>query len=291
MARRSDRHRYYLKEIRESSVLNREDEAALVRRARKAPPGDQSLHDLVVSNLPFVIKVASEYRNLGLPFDDLVNEGSLGVIVAARRFDPSRGTRFLTYAVWWIRRSMLRALARQGSLIQIPAYQRQKRRRVAEVGRRLSEELGREADREEISRELQVGLASIEDLMTLRSRELSLDEPAGQDTDTPVLDGLADGRFLDPERELIRSDQEALVRWALQGLDEMERTVIVHRFGLEGSDAATLREIGERLGVSHERVRQIEVRAKSRLRKAIAWRLRPFPRISRGPTRRITAPA
>lgn len=291
MARRSERHRYYLREIRESSVLDREDEAALVQRARNAPPGDPSLHELVVSNLPFVIKVASEYRNLGLPLDDLVNEGSLGVIVAARRFDPARGTRFLTYAVWWIRRSMLRALARQGSLIQVPAYQRQKRRCVAEVGRRLSKELGREADREEISRAMQVGLAAIDDLMTLRSRELSLDEPAGQDAGALVLDGLADRRSPDPEHELIRNDQEDLVRRALEGLDEMERTVIVHRFGLEGEDAATLREIGERLGVSHERVRQIEVQAKSRLRKAIGRRLRPFPRLPGGPMRRATVSA
>lgn len=290
MARRSDRHHCSPNEPRESSVPTREDEAALVQRARNAPPGDPSLHELVMSNLPFVIKVASEYRNLGLPREDLVNEGNLGVIEAARRFDPGRGTRFLTYAVWWIRRSMLRALARQASLVHVPAYQMQKLRHAVDVGRRLSKELGRQADREEISREMQVGLAAVDDILRLRSRELSLDEPVGRDRDMPLSDGLADERTPDPEHAMIRNEQAALVRWALQALDDEERTIIVQRFGLEGGTAPTLREMGKRLGVSHERIRQIEDRAKRRLRKAIAWQLRPYAvsRPSRDPVRRET---
>lgn len=260
---------------------------------RKAPPGDPSAHRLVLSNVGFVVKIANEYRNLGIPFEDLVNEGNLGVLEAARHFDPSRGTRFLTYAVWWIRKAMLRALARHVSLVQVPAYQLRRLRSVADVESRLSKELGRGADREEVSRELQVPTSSLDAVLRLRSRDLSLDEPVGRDRNTPLSAGLADDRSVNPEEALIRNENEDLVRWALGRLTEEERLIITARYDLEGDGAFTLQELGARLGVTRERVRQIEVRAKRRLRKAIARQRRPYAasRTTAGPPRPATASA
>jgi RNA polymerase primary sigma factor len=267
--------------MRKYPVLTREDEIVLARRVRQAPPGDPSAHELVMSNLAFVIRIANEYRNLGLPFEDLVNEGSLGVMEAARHFDPARGTRFLTYAVWWIRKGMLRAVARHVSLVQVPVYQLKKLRSVANTGRRLSKEFGREADREEIAREMQLALSKIDAILQVRSRELSLDDTLGPDSDTPLSDGLADERSVNPEDDFLRHENEELVRWALGTLTDEERSIIMSRFGLEDGRVSTLREIGARLGLSRERIRQLEVRAKNRLRKAIAGRHRLFP-VARG---------
>lgn len=266
-----------LRGIRGLPALTREDEIALVGRARQAPPGDPSTHELVLSNLAFVIKIAHEYSNMGLPFEDLVNEGSIGVMEAARHFDPARGTRFLTYAVWWIRKGMLRAVARHGALVQVPVYQLKKLRSVASTGRQLSKEFGREADREEIAREMRVALSKIDAILQLRSRELSLDDTLGPESDTPLSDGLADERSVNPEHEFLRHESEELVRWAVGTLTDEERSVIMSRFGLVDGRVSTLREIGIRLGVSRERIRQLEVRAKNRLRKAIAGRHRLFP--------------
>ena len=276
MAQRFGRRRY-AREIEEHPILTREDEAALVRRVKESPPGDPIEHELILSNVRFVHKIAGGYQSLLFPFEDLVNEGNIGLIEAARHFDPARGTRFLTYAVWWIRKAMLRALARQSSLVQIPAYQMKRLRRVLETERRLSKALGRQADREEISREMRIALSQLDAILGVRSRELSLDEPTGPDTVTPRSAGLLDERSINAEDELIRHENEELVHWALGLLREEERVIIVSRFGLEGNRAATLKEIGARLGLSRERIRQIEVQARERLRKAIAGQHRPFP--------------
>lgn len=276
LSRRSSFVSGSLRGIRALPALTREDEIALLGRARHAPPGDPSTHELVLANLAFVIKIANEYINMGLPFEDLVNEGSLGVMEAARHFDPARGTRFLTYAVWWIRKGMLRAVARHGALVQIPVYQLKKMRSVANTSRQLSKELGREAGREEIAREMRVELSRIDTILQLRSRELSLDDTLAPGSDTPLSDVLADERSVDPEHEFLRHENEELVRWAVGTLTDDERSVIMGRFGLADGRVSTLREIGARLGVSRERIRQLEVRAKNRLRKAIAGRHRPF---------------
>lgn len=285
--------RWYVQRIDEYPILSREDEASLLREVRNAPPGDPSAHRLVMSNLAFVVRIAGEYRNLGVPFDDLVNEGNVGVLEAARHFDPCRGTRFLTYAVWWIRKSMLRALARHASLVQIPSYQLRKLRAVADVRHRLSKALGREADRQEVSREMQVTVSAVDAILGLRPREMSLDEPVGPHRETPLSEELSDEHSTNPEEELIRSENEDLVHWALGILDDEERTVIVGRFGLAGNDASTLQELGLRLGVSRERIRQIEVRATNRLRKAIAGQRRPYAprRVAPKPPRPVPAPA
>jgi RNA polymerase primary sigma factor len=267
----------YLQEISEFPLLSKEEEHAIARRMTQegTPEGTPgSYHDLVKSNLSFVVKIASEYRNMGLAFEDLLNEGNIGLIEAAHHFDPGRGTKFITYAIWWIRKSILKALSQHAAMVRVPNYQLKKVRNVRNTGRMLSRTLGREADREEISRELRVTIAKIDEILQMKMRELSLDDKVGRDKDTPISDYLVDGRSVNPEDELIKHENQGLIRLALRNLTDQEQTVIINRFGLEGGRVFTLKEIGEKLGVSRERVRQIESQAKKRLRKVVARQAR-----------------
>ncbi len=259
----------YLQEISEFPLLTKEEEHAIALRMQNGA-GENSYHDLVQSNLSFVVKIASEYRNMGLPFEDLLNEGNIGLIEAAHHFDHTRGTKFITYAIWWIRKSILKALSQHSAMVRIPNYQLKKVRNVRNTERMLSRELGREADREEISKELRVTIAKIDEILQMKMRELSLDDKVGRDKDTPISDYLVDGRSVNAEDELIKNENQGLIRLALRSLSDQEQTVIINRFGLEGGRTFTLKEIGEKLGVSRERVRQIENQAKRRLRKLIA---------------------
>ena len=260
----------YLQEISEFPLLTKEEEHEVAVRMGEMAGKDGSYHDLVKSNLSFVVKIASEYRNMGLPFEDLLNEGNIGLIEAAHHFDASRGTKFITYAIWWIRKSILKALSQHSAMVRIPNYQLKKVRNVRNTERMLAKELGREADREEISKELRVTIAKIDEILQMKMRELSLDDKVGKDKDTPMSDYLVDGRSINPEDELIKNESQVVIRMALRSLTDQEQTVIINRFGLEGGRVFTLKEIGEKLGVSRERVRQIENQAKKRLRKLIA---------------------
>jgi RNA polymerase primary sigma factor len=259
----------YLQEISEFPLLTKEEEHAVAVRMQD-DTRDSNYHDLVKSNLSFVVKIASEYKNMGLPFEDLLNEGNIGLIEAAHHFDHTRGTKFITYAIWWIRKSILKALSQHSAMVRIPNYQLKKVRNVRNTERQLSRELGREADREEISKELRVTIAKIDEILQMKMRELSLDDKVGKDKDTPISDYLVDGRSINPEDELIKNENHVVIRLALRSLSDQEQTVIINRFGLEGGRVFTLKEIGEKLGVSRERVRQIENQAKKRLKKLVA---------------------
>ena len=283
----------YLSEISAFPLLTKEEEQAIasaVQRARKLgrknPTANEklngnrnsnghrktaspSLNDLVESNLSFVVKIAGEYRNLGLPFEDLLNEGNIGLIQAAHRYDHRRGTKFITYAIWWIRKSILKALSQHSSLVRIPNYQMKKFRTIRNTERKLSRSLGRAPRREEICEELQSTLSKLDRVLQLRLRELSLDEKVGKDRDTPISDYLIDGRTVSPEEQMIKRENQTLIRLAMKGLNAQEQTVIINRFGLRSGKTFTLKEIGEKLGVSRERVRQIEFQAKRRMMKTL----------------------
>jgi RNA polymerase sigma factor (sigma-70 family) len=230
---------------------------------RETPLTDQ----LIGANLRFVAWIAREYSNMGVPFEDLLNEGNIGLIEAARRFDPQHGARFITYAVWWIRKSIRNALARHSTNIYVPEYHLDKARRLWRAENRLSRTLGREATREEIFQESGIKVAKVDRILRLKS-ELSLDAPVG-DKGTPLSGVLVDTWSINPEEDLIRRETLGLLRDGLRRLTNTEQIVIINRFGLGGGRVFTLSEIGKRLGLSRERVRQVEGEGKKKLRRAL----------------------
>jgi RNA polymerase primary sigma factor len=280
----------YFSEIRVYPLLTKDQERDLARAVQKS--GCRiSLNGLIESNLSFVVKVASEYRNLGLPFEDLLNEGNLGLIEAAHRYDATKGTKFITYAIWWIRKSILKALSEHSNLVRVPTYQMKKVREIREAETSLSRKLGRKPRRDEISERLERSLSKVDQVLQFHMRELSLDEKLGKNRDKPISDFLVDLQSTNPEDDLIQRESGNLVAEAMRHLSEQERKVIAFRFGIAVGPALTLKEIGEMMCISRERVRQIECQAKSRLRKLFARRRlatappregRPFRRKANG---------
>lgn len=258
----------YFADIREYPLLTKEEELVLARRVKQGRR--DALNELVESNLSFVVKVASEYRNLGLPFEDLLNEGNIGLIEAAHRYDASKGTKFITYAIWWIRKSILKALSEHSNLVRVPNYQMKKVREIRDAENSLRRSLGRAPERAEISQRLSRSVNKIDQVLQFTLREVSLDDKVGKDRDKPISDYLVDPASTSPEEDMIARESNGLVGEAMTHLTEQERIVIGYRFGLSGGAPLTLKEIGEKMGISRERVRQIECQAKSRLRKVFA---------------------
>jgi RNA polymerase primary sigma factor len=260
----------YFSEIRQYPQLTRERERRLAHNLRS---GCKLSRDrLVESNLSFVVKVASEYRNLGLPLEDLLNEGNLGLIEAANRFDTSKGTKFITYAIWWIRKSILRALSERSTLVRVPTYQMKKVREIRQVERRLSRDLGRQPNREEISAQLERSLAKVDQALQYNLREVSLDHKVGRDREQTISDYLADDRAPNAEDDLIQREDCSLVSQAMRELTAQEKEVVCYRFGLVDGASRTLKEVGQIMKISRERVRQIENQAKRRMRMVFASR-------------------
>jgi RNA polymerase primary sigma factor len=260
----------YFSDIRQYSRLTRERERTLSRDTRA---GSMRARDrLVEANLGFVVKVASEYRNLGLPFEDLLNEGNLGLIEAAHRFDASKGTKFITYAIWWIRKSILKALSERSALVRVPTYQMKKVREIQETEQRLRRRLGRKPERAEISASLERSLSKIDQVLQYNLREVSLEHKVGKDRDQSLSDYLVDDASVSAEDDLIRREDSGIVSEAMRDLTRQEQEVVCHRFGLYDGASRTLKEVGEIMKISRERVRQIENQAKQRLRRAFAAR-------------------
>ncbi len=259
----------YLSEIGDYSILTKEQEMEIARRARARGKPEQ-LNRLVESNLSFVVKIANEYRNLGLPFEDLLNEGNIGLIEASQRYDHTKGTKFITYAIWWIRKSILKALSEQSSIVRVPNYQLKKVRKVRDTEQNLARTLGRKPDKAELSKELDSTVSKIDEILQIKLREVSIDEKVGREKDIPLSDYLVDDQSVNPEDELLKHESEDLVRTALGSLTPQEHRVIINRFGLAGGRSFTLKEIGQSMGLSRERIRQIEAQAKKKLRRVFA---------------------
>ncbi len=236
---------------------------------------DPFVDDLVESNLGFVFKIANEYRNLGIPFEDLVSEGTVGLIHAATRFDATRGNSFISYAVWWIRKTILMALNQQRTLVRIPLSHRQKEKKIRNARQRLRHELGREPRREEIAKALAGEVADVDGVLLKCFRKVSLEHRIGENQETPLEACLVDESSPNPEDEFLHQEAHDRVLEALDLLRSTERTVIELRYGLANRPQMTLQEIADQLSLSRERIRQIEVQASKRLQR-ILRRERPL---------------
>ena len=253
----------YLREIRAYPLLSREDEAELTRRARAGEVG--ALEQLVCANLRFVVSVAKRYQNRGVPLSDLIDEGNLGLLRAAERFDESKGIKFISYAVWWIRQSIVQALAEGAHAVRVPLNRASMVQRIGRHANGLRHELGREPTQRELADELQISEEEIENTLPIARAYLSLDAPVGDGDDANLLDVLADS--VGSDDEAIDSDVTASLHEAIGSLREREAGVLRRYYGLDGLEPSTLEDIAGSLGITRERVRQIKEKALGRLRK------------------------
>jgi len=261
----------YLREIRVFPVLTREEERQLARRIEAGDP--EAKTRLVESNLGFVIKVAAEHRSLGVPFEDLLNEGNLGLLEAAGRYDASKGTKFITYAVWWIRKKILKAIADRSLVVRVPSYQRKRISALRHAEGVLHRKLGRSPTREEIARHLSISVDHVDRVRRLRLTHTSLDRKAGGDDPISLLERLADTDD-SVEQQLLSEEVRGLAAQAFRQLSPKEQAVLCWRLGLRERPPETLMQVGKRMGLSRERIRQIENQALRRLRRWLAKALR-----------------
>jgi RNA polymerase primary sigma factor len=256
----------YIREIAKFKPLAAEEERELGRRIQG---GDQeALNRLVEANLRFVVSYAKRYRGLGLSFLDLIHEGNLGLIEAAKRFDPERGVKFISYAVWWVRQAIFHALSEHTRVFRLPQKLSGQVSRVGNARERLAAELERSPTVEEVARETDLSEQEVEQLLRVAGDDVSLSTAVGDDGGLELGDTLEQDTVPAVELTLIRSSFEKQIQAIVADLDEKERDVIRMRFGLDGEDPRTLQEIGEALGLSRERIRQIESRAKEKLRRS-----------------------
>ena len=254
----------YLSEIGAEPLLAREEEAELAKRIRD---GDKAALDrLIAANLRFVVSIAKRYRNRGVSLADLVNEGNVGLIRAAERFDESKNVRFVSYAVWWIRQAILQAIAEQSNIVRVPASRAATGNQVARSSRQLRQEFGREPTVEELAAELEIPVKEVREALTARQGYVSLDAPVQGSEDASLAEFIADEDNADPDDRTQREELKDALASSLTALPEREQLVLRLYFGLDDGEPRTLEEIGRELGVTRERVRQLKERALSRLR-------------------------
>jgi RNA polymerase primary sigma factor len=259
----------YLQEIGKTPLLKIEEEVALAKRIQK---GDKAARDHMISaNLRLVVKIAMDYKDFGLPLLDLISEGNIGLIKAVERFDPTKGGKLSTYAAWWIKQSIKRALANQSKTIRLPVHLVDKISKLRRCAMALTEELGREPTDEEIAIELQIPTARVAHLKSVSTRPTSLDAPIGNDGDSSSFGEIvSDENALSPFENLREKNKKSDLSEMIADLEPREAEIIKWRFGLDGYDELTLEEVGQKFRVTRERVRQLQNIALSKMRKAMA---------------------
>ena len=259
-----DATRLYLSEIGYSKLLTAEEE---VRYARAAQKGDaDSRHRMIESNLRLVVKIARRYMNRGLPLLDLIEEGNLGLIRAVEKFDPERGFRFSTYATWWIRQTIERAIMNQTRTIRLPIHVVKEINVYLKAARRLAQTVDHEPTSDEIADLLDRPIEEVKRMLGLNERITSVDTPFGKDADKPLVDMLPDEYARDPTENIQIDGVHANLDHWLAKLNDKQREVVERRFGLHGYENSTLEQVANELGVTRERVRQIQMDALKRLR-------------------------
>lgn len=254
----------YLREIGRANLLTAEEEISLTRAARKGCTA--SRQRMIESNLRLVVKVSRAYARRGLPLLDLIEEGNLGLIRAVEKFDPDRGCRFSTYATWWIRQSVERAIMNQCRTVRLPIHVIRELTTYLKASRELEQKNNRRPSAEEVAETLGIPAENVKRLFGMTEPATSTDEPLNSGFSRPVLDSIADEQGRDPESEYAGVAAERLLEHWLDQLSRQQRDVVQHRYGLHGHGRRTLEEVGNLLGVTRERVRQVQLAALSRLR-------------------------
>ena len=254
----------YLRDISVFPLITREQEVELAKKIRGED--QEALDTLVRSNLRFVVSVAKKYQNQGVSLSDLINEGNLGLIRAAHKFDETKGIKFISYAVWWIRQAILQALAEQSRIVRVPLNRAGTLHRIGKRASALLQELGREATHAEIANGTDLTEEEVAKTMAISQIHLSLDAPMTPGEDNRLLDYLPDTTNQTPDEETFDKALTESIHLALSGLKEREAKILRLYFGLDGSEPMTLEQIGAVLNITRERVRQIKEKALSRLR-------------------------
>jgi RNA polymerase primary sigma factor len=263
----------YLREIGQVKLLTPKEEIALARRIRR---GDkQAREQMITANLRLVVKIARAYQGMGLPFLDLINEGNIGLMKGVERFDRRKGAKLSSYASWWIKQAIRRALSNTSKTIRLPVHVVDKLGQLRKAEARLHESLDREPTDEEVAAELGLNTRRIRQYRDASRAPVSLDSPVGAEDSTTISEHVADTNAAGPFDELAKSNDNELVREVLATLDQRESRILAMRFGLDDGQPKTLEAVGERLGVTRERIRQIQEQALEKMRVKIAKRDQP----------------
>ena len=270
----------YLREIGKTPLLTIEEEITLAARIKK---GDKEARThMITANLRLVVKIAHDYANIGLPLLDLVSEGNIGLMKAVERFDPAKGGKLSTYAAWWIKQSIKRALANQSKTIRLPVHLVDKIAKIKRVANSMSEMLGREPTDEELAEEVGINASKLTQLRTVSIRPASLDAPMNDEEGTEFGAIVGDDAAVDPSENLSDKNMQEEIAELLGVLDARELKIINSRFGLDGGRAKTLEEVGQRFGVTRERIRQLQNIALAKLRRALRKREHPIEHLING---------
>lgn len=255
---------WYLDQINRIPLLTREQEDTLARASRDG--SEKAKDELIKSNLRFVVSIAKKYQTSGISLLDLINEGNLGLIKAAEKFDPDRGYHFISYAVWWIRQSIMLAISQKASLIRLPLNRTADLQKIERVHKKLENKFGREPSASEIAEELDMDNEEINHLRNITQDFVSLDSTLGDSEDTTILDMIVDPKADSPDELVVEESLISSLNEVLNTLTDSEKEILCMRYGLNGYEPMSLQQIGDKFNLSKERIRQIEKKAIRRLR-------------------------